>query len=266
MFLEILKYGFLLIFFATAAIGIASIPDWIKVSEWYKKKIFTALILEVVGVIIILFNQEFINAGSKGVPTVDWGIKNWVALNEKGVKVNPKITIETKDTAIVKTLGKESYIAFKDLVTSISEDGLCIKNTEDMSLCAVKGEDLKQMGLFNAFKTAKGEITSTENYAYVKWEKPENNWKQKGSFIGPFELSIADYAEGTYYTIKNKLSNKTVFDSRKSSKNLFSVDNRIIHFLEQDNIYYLLRIAWANLQQSDKYVHIINVRMEPTIN
>lgn len=70
LFPEILKYGFLVIFFATAVLGIASLPNWIEIPEWYKKKIFLALILEVVGVILILFNQEVGGTDSTVVPEI----------------------------------------------------------------------------------------------------------------------------------------------------------------------------------------------------
>lgn len=266
MFIEILKYGFLAVFFATAVIGIASIPDWIKIPEWYRKRIFIALILEVIGVIIILFNQELITTNLKIPPNVSVSEANWVALDEYGVIVKPEVIIKTQDTLMLKKLGKQSYIEFKKLSGKIIRNGLSVRNIDSVNLGVIKALDLKQSGLFNSFKTAKGEITSTENYAYVKWKKTaKGRWKKKGLFIDPFELEVADYNEGTYYLIKNKVNGITVFDSRKSSMNLFSVDNRIIHFFEYKNIYYLLRITLSDLKHNEKYIHVINVRMEPTI-
>ena len=267
MFIEILKYGFLAIFFATAIIGIASIPNWIKIPEWYRKRIFVALILEVIGVIIILFRQELIITDSTGMPEVTIkNQKNWMALDENGLIVKPEVIIKTQDTSIIKQLGKQSYIEFKDLSSRIIENGLSVRNTDSISLGIIPVLDLKQNGLFNSFNTAKGEITSTENYAYVKWGKSLNGqWNKKGTFLNPFELEVADYSGGTFYQIRNSITDTIVFDSRTSSKNLISPDNRIIHFIEYESVYYILRIIWADLQNEQKYIHVINVRMEPTI-
>ncbi len=266
MDIQILKYGFFIIFFATAVIGIASIPGWIKIPEWYRKRIFIVLILEVVGVIIILFNNEFINSGPRGVPDIEITDNNWIALNKQGLIVKPEININTQDTSIIKKLGKQSYIEFKDLSSKVIGNGLSVINADSVSLGTIKAFDLKQSGLFNSFKTAKGEITSTENYAYVKWKKPLNGqWKVYGSFISPFELEVIDYDEGTYYRIKNTTTGANVFDSRESSKSLIAENNRMVHFYEYNNVYYLLRISWADLEANEKYVHVINLRMEPTI-
>jgi len=265
MFIEILKYGFLVIFFATAVIGIASIPDWIKIPEWYRKRIFIALILEVVGVIVIYSNQEFINTESSCTPEIRFSDNNWVALDGNGSLINPEVVVKTQDTIVIKQLGKQDLPVLDNLTVQIIENGLSIRNKENNILALIKASELKQCGLFNAFETAKGEITSSENYAYVKWTKPLNDqWKKKGSFIGPFEMEITDGTDGTYYQIKDNKA-KIVFNSKNSSKDLISVDNRIIHFYEYNNIFYLLRIAWADLEQEEKYVHVINVRMVPTL-
>lgn len=227
MFFEILKYGFLVIFFSTAVIGIASIPDWIKIPEWYRKKIFIVLILEVIGVILIYSKQEFTSGNATGIPEITLANNDWIALNENGAVIKPEIIIETEDTTILKQLGKQTLTELRGLTGEMDEAGLGIINGDEVRLGYIKDADLERNGLFNSFKTAKGEITSTENYAYVKWSKaPDGSWKKKGSFIGPLELEIADYAEG---------------------------------------IYYLLRIAWADLEKEVKYVHVINVRMEPTL-
>jgi len=96
MFLEILKYGFLVLFFATAVIGIASLPGWIEIPEYYRKRIFIFLILEVVGAIVIFFNQEIID-GSGGIPGYTISNENWIALDDSAYVVTPEIIISTQD-------------------------------------------------------------------------------------------------------------------------------------------------------------------------
>lgn len=49
---NILMIMILSIFGVTAVLALGSIPDWIKIPEWYKKKLFTVLIIEVVAIVI----------------------------------------------------------------------------------------------------------------------------------------------------------------------------------------------------------------------
>lgn len=267
MWIEILKYSFLGIFLATAIIGILSLPGWIKLDEWYRKKIFIALILEVIGAIIILFNQEVITSGPSGTPSFTVTDQEWVALNDSAHVIQPEVVITTNDTMMVRELGKESLPAFKGLTLQLSGKDLRINNSLNHKLASVELESLAEYGLFNSFKTAKDEITSTENYSYVKWNKSlGGRWWKKGSFLGPFKIKVDDYSGGTYYQIINIETGENCFDSRNQSRNLFSVDNRIIHFYKYKNVYYLLRIAWANLESSNKYIHIVNVRMQPVLD
>lgn len=266
-FIDILKYGFLIIFFATAIIGIAGIPGWIKIPEWYRKRIFIALVLEVVGAIIILFRQEFIINDSAGIPGLKINNENWTALDDSALIVKPEITIATQDTTFTISLGNQSHSAFNGLTAKIIRNGLSIRNADSITLGHIPGTDIERVGLFNSIKTAKNEITSTENYAYIKWEKNKNGkWMRKGSFLDPFELEVYDDHSGTYYRIKNKTDNKHIFDSKSNAKDLIYEDNRIIHFLKYQKVYYLLRITWADLQkqQNEKYVHVINVKIQPT--
>lgn len=266
-FPEILKYGFLVIFFATAVLGIASLPNWIEIPEWYKKKIFLALILEVVGVILILFNQEVGGTDSTVVPEIAISKSGWIALDKSGAIIHPRITVSTKDTSITYPLGEQSFSEFQNVSGKLSENGLSVISAKGTRLATISTSALKQNGLFNSFKTASGEITSTKNYAYIQWEKRSNRyWERKGEFLAPFELEIVDNAGGTFYQIRNVKEDTVVFNSESSSKNLISVDNRIIHFLKDEKVYYLLRIAWADLESDKKYVHVINARIEPIVS
>lgn len=266
MFIEMLKWGFLIIFFATALLGILSLPRWINIDEWYRKKIFVALILEVVGAIIILFSQELITVVSELKPEITISKNKWIALNDSALIVRPEVNIKVQDNSIIKSFGEQSYLDFKGLKCKVVDNGLSIQNYVNASLGTIKFSDLMHSSIFNSFETSKNEISGTENYSYIEWIKRRNGkWSKEGPFIGPFELKVIDYSEGTYYQIENKLSGAIRFDSRKSSsKDLFKKDNRIIHFFEYKNVYYFLRIAWADLKGGKKYVHIINFRMEPT--
>lgn len=65
--MTVLGYLFLAIFALTAILTLASLPGWINIPEWYRKKLFIALVLEVVGAVIMLFNQTYTTPG-KPVP------------------------------------------------------------------------------------------------------------------------------------------------------------------------------------------------------
>lgn len=269
MFIEILKYVFLVIFLATAIIGLGSLPDWIKIPDWYRKKIFIALILEVVGVLIMLFQQELFQ-DSRGIPDYCISNKNWVAIDDSAFIVRPEIKISTKDTSFITALGKESFSPFTCLKSTITSNGLEIKNSKGITLFTASKKQLKQLGLFNSIQTAKGEVSSSENYAYVKWEKSDaqtgGKWKQYGSYLTPFRFDIYDEYGQTKYQIVNTNTNETVFSSDLRSKNLFTIDNRVIHFFEHNGIYYLIRIVVADLEENTlvKYTHILQIRFEPS--
>jgi len=270
MFVEILKYGFLVLFFATAIIGIASLPGWIIIPEYYRKKIFVFLILEVVGAIVIFFNQEFIG-GSRGVPGYNISDENWIALNDSAFIVTPEILISTQDTSITKTLNQKPFKKFAYLKNSITSEGMDIMNSKDLTLGTISMQQLEQVGLFNSIETAKGEITSSENYTYVRWKKnltsTERKWQRSGKYLSPYYLQVYDERGQTKYLIKNTTTKDTLFLSDSHSTDLFNTDNRIIHFFEHNRIYYLLRIAQADLTDTtENYAHILQIRLNPGLN
>lgn len=63
-FTDTLLIMILVIFGFTAFISLGSIPDWIKIPEWYKKKLFTVLIVEV-AVIVLAALPDIIDSVTK---------------------------------------------------------------------------------------------------------------------------------------------------------------------------------------------------------
>ncbi len=83
---SILFFTFLIIFIATAILTLASLPEWIKIPDKYRKVLFTTLIVEVVGCVIILFKSTVIGE-HKIFPD-----KNWFAIEAHTGKIlNPFI-------------------------------------------------------------------------------------------------------------------------------------------------------------------------------
>jgi hypothetical protein len=268
---NILLVGFTCIFFATAVIGIASIPDWIKIPEWYRKRIFIVLILEVIAVIIMIVKKD--QFSSEGIPIITAGPleNNWVALDDKGVIINPTLTIKANDTTITEELGKKSFSEFKGLSGEMSSKNLSVKNVDSMTLGTIRETALKQIGLFNSIKGITEKRISANHLAFIRWETSgDGKWSASDKFEkSPFQLTVSEgYYVINYGEITNTASDSLAFDSRgKSFTKYFDVGNRVTHLFEDKNIYYLFRITHADLEKGhpNKFVEVINIRLEPTI-
>ena len=59
LFTEIVMWMFLLIFFLCALLAIGSVANWIKVEKKYKNWLFTILIVEVIGCVILFGKEAF---------------------------------------------------------------------------------------------------------------------------------------------------------------------------------------------------------------
>lgn len=55
LFIDVVLYTIIIIFACTAILALLSIPNWIKIEEWYKKKLFTALIIEVIAAVLATY-------------------------------------------------------------------------------------------------------------------------------------------------------------------------------------------------------------------
>ncbi|WP_053405799.1 hypothetical protein [Persicobacter sp. CCB-QB2] len=267
MFLLILQYGFLVIFFLTAVIGLLSIVGWVpKMDEWYRKRIFTALILEVVAVILLLFKNNF-TGESPAKPILNCSVENWVALDEKGGLVQPEVSVKFEETEYRETLGNEQLQAFKGLVLGLEQGSLKVKNIKGEILASFSAAELEDLGLFNVIKNEE-QISSFRHHQYIKWQKgkSEDSWTYKGQYLSPFKLEIMDDKGGTKYIIRNENKGEVIFDSDHFSKDLFHVDNRMTHFFQHQGAYHLLRINEANLSgRQNAYVHVLHVLLEPKI-
>jgi hypothetical protein len=60
---------FIIIFIATAVIALASLPGWIRIPDYYRKKLFALLVLEVIGC-VVGFGREALKSYTK--PTEDF--------------------------------------------------------------------------------------------------------------------------------------------------------------------------------------------------
>ena len=73
---------FFTIFAATAILTICALPGWVKIPDKYLKVLFTSLLLEVAGSVIILFPKSLNSEHDNYVLNIDG--KDWVVLNGDG--------------------------------------------------------------------------------------------------------------------------------------------------------------------------------------
>ncbi len=266
--IELLGFLFLVIFGITAILTIASLPGWIKIPEWYRKKLFLALILEVIGSIIIFFEKNYL--ADDPVPiSHDVTPKNWVALTEDAEIIQPKMNISFQDTSIEYTLGNKNLQGVPNLTGTLTDEGLTIYGNDQQVLGRLKEQFLKQQGFYNSINSNNNEISASNNYTVVKWYKSTNSkWKINGAYLQqcPFHLIVYDDGTNTKYKIINTSTNAMVFRSETIARPLFDVDNRIIHFYKHEGQYYLIRIVEASLKPgSDQFVHVLHIRFKPTL-
>lgn len=269
---DILGYVFLVIFVLTALLTLLSLPDWIKIPENYRKTLFKSLLLEVIGAIIIVFSNNYIEKASKQT-TYKVLPKGWVAIDvETGKIVNPYIEITTADSSYSEPIEQsivtnKSTLIRNSLCGEISANGLQIKNEDSMILGCIHTSLLNETGLFNTILSDSGEISSSKSYTIVKFKKDTiNGWVQTGSFIknSPFVFNVLDDASKTIYSITDK-KNKELFRSTESSKMLFNIDQRMIHFYENEGKFYLFRISGADLTPGKEFVHVLQIKFEPAM-
>ncbi|MBL4655760.1 MAG: hypothetical protein JKY33_08050 [Bacteroidia bacterium] len=262
----ILFYTFLSIFIATAILTLASLPNWINIPNNYKKILFSTLIVEVIGCVIILFKQELL-AKIEVKPN-----NEWVAIStNNGEFIRPEIRLT--DTTIL--LGKSIIEAQERLKSNeyklVKEDKAFyikdIKNNYYIGKVTTNG--LENTFLFNGFESVGNEIAGSDNYRKIKFTPIHNSdtWKKKGSFFQNWPLSIAvkDSASQTIYQIKNEQTGITEYNSLNDAQDVIDKNFRKLHFFECNQAFYLIRISDANLSIKEKYIAFILIRLKPKL-
>ena len=235
----------IVIFGLTAFLAIASIPDWIKISEWYKKKLFLALIIEIIALMLAYVSN---------------------ILSDK----NPKPEADRYN--------KEQVL---DLLPSLEKKMFYVINNKD-TLGKISIDDLTLPNLFNSIKY-NSEGYELDNHRLIKWEYKKGKWSSSDNWISdcPYYIKISDDKRRTIYEIREKNEHDTVkplYTSKESISDidLFNRNNRKVHITEyvdkKDNqLYYsLFRIVDANLQsdstKNSRYVYISQMKITPILN
>lgn len=264
----ILFYTFLGIFIATAILTLLSLPDWIKISTSYKKVLFTSLIVEVIGCIILLFKQEM---------QIKYTIEpdeNWVAMHSSNAEIiQPTLKLNT-ETFMLGMAANEANNVFLNNSLDIKKNGdkwTVYNENNQFGWGTLSADDFRKAGFYNSLEAWQKEIPSSDNYKVIKFISSDGNktWTQKGSFPIDCPLVVEVYSTNeTAYRIKNLLTNSLEFDSGNESQNVIDIDHRKLHFLTIDDIFYLIRITQADLSKNRKenYIHFMVVKLEPQLN
>ena len=265
-------YVFLVIFCSTWLLWLLSFvkTNSINIPEWYRKKIFIAIVAEVASAIIFLFYYHHTtNKVLEKAKVVSENI-NWISY-ENGNHLSPKVKIIANDNTYLKEF-KANTSQNKILVGRKTDTTkLNIYSQQNDFLGYIKRSNLSKIGFFNDLKSTNKKIETNSHYKFIKWTKQKKAWKRNNYFIEPFEFNIYDSNLGTFYRIINTISNDTLYDSKdvkekKIKINHIDEDDRINHFIEYQNKFYLFRITHANLEDSGKkYVHVLILKIEPQI-
>ncbi len=270
---NILVYVFIGIFVLTALLTLASLPNWIKLDEWYRQKLFIALILEVVG-IVVLAAQGFFGVSKGDVYDLPPN-RDWIALYEDGDVRQPALTKKGEVDSIV-LLGKETLNKTPELhleldFNSSSKLSMLVKSQNDKVLGKISDYELGEKGLFNLIP----DVSSSQNFRHIRWQIDNGKWQRVdttinrvpyGDFFGKdVRFEVYPVRGGAQYRIFNKVD--TVYESTVSDLN---VSNRTIHFCkDSENVYYLFRITAADLTGANgriPFVNLLQIKLEPSVN
>lgn len=229
------------IFGLTAVLALASIPDWIKIPEWYKKKLFLALIIEIVA-IVIAYLTSILPAEKEQTPKV----------------VSPEINREQSLKLDFDSTKKDFYIV----------------NEKKEAFGKFSIGDLEAYNVFNEIVCSPNR--SDDSHILVRWnQKNGGAWESSSDSIAgcPLYMKISDKNSQTIYEIINKNSSKEYeFTTKGKTDDYFNRNQRRVHIEEYTDtkngkLYYcLFRIVDANLQGDSKNVYVLQMRIAPYFN
>lgn len=247
---------FLAIFVATAAITLASLPGWIKIPEGYQKTLFTALILEVVPCVFLLFKQANVeNNELKFNRTHDWmaittdGELFQLRVNDSLVGLDAK-QFESRARAMA-TYKIDRHTDPKDAMAVnfvVKNDSACIGK--------VSLESMKDMELYN------GIAPDGSEFERAAFTKREAGWVCTEQL--PASWGITVEMDGKY-----RISDARTSEIYYSGGDSFDKNSRKLHFIQaSDSSYYLVRIGSAILNKEagrGNSVAFFAIRLKPTL-
>ena len=248
---------FLVIFIASAAITLASLPGWIKIPESYQKTLFTALILEVVACVFLLFKQANIENNKLRLNREH----EWAAISTDGklfqLKVNDSVVgLGAKEfEQKARTMATYKMVKEPDPKDAMTVDFL-VKN-DSTYIGKVSMESLKAMNLFNGIETSGSE------FERITFTESSDRWVCNESFPDSWNITVV--MDGKY-SISDTKTSEVYYSGGES----FNKTIRKLHFIKaSDNSYYLVRIGSAIMNgqgEESNSVTFFVIRFEPTLS
>ena len=224
---------FIAIFAITAILTLLSLPNWINIGEWYRKKLFLALIIEVVALVLLIGRNELLKDNSPKALTA---------------RIGPNESLRPA----VKPGGN-----------------ICVISSDSVELGTISPVSFERMNFFTRINSS---ADDAEKNDVVKWESAAGSTKWviargKEMTNPPFALDVRDVGQETVYVITNTVTGEEKFNSGTYHKEgLFDLENRMTHFYGHDNTYCLFRIISSELTKGKKrHVHVLQVKLDPAL-
>ena len=255
---------FFTIFAATAILTICALPGWVKIPDKYLKVLFTSLLLEVAGSVIILFPKSISpERECKYILNIDG--KDWVVLNDDGqifqLSINDSLkgadigqfskNIHQKKAyhlTLVKK-GNDYLIKSNNFIDETNNDSLI----DDKYLGKIHDDNIKAL-LFDEINFS--EVSKSERIKYVK--KNNGQWEIKDGKSLPKEWSLKIDISSSGYTISD-------IDANYNDDGIFDKNRRKLHFFKGSDAYlYTVHISDADNSTPEKehYVTFTILRTE----
>lgn len=249
---------FLFIFIATAVLTLASLPGWVKIPENYRKILFSSLLLEVVGCIVLLFQQNFLQDKKLELTLND---KACIAISTTG-KLSP---IFVNDSSLGLTLTSFCNQARTGAIYTLSKETDprdakrvdFVLKSDSLPIGSIAMKSLEDLGFFNEIQSNGSEMDRIRFNRY-----PDGRWEQKDFLNEDWKISLG--IDGQNYYIMDTETNKK-YMPKKSGLNNFNKNNRELHFIRTSDSYYLVRMTDANLQDSVGFAVFMVLRIKPVI-
>jgi hypothetical protein len=113
---------FLVIFVLSALIALASLPEWIRLEEYYKKKLFVLLILEVIGCIVGFGVQSVRALQTRPPETPQTDLRSVLISNASGWDSQEPGNMTTRRSIFRFERGPENKVLFVGETVDFDED------------------------------------------------------------------------------------------------------------------------------------------------
>lgn len=231
---DTLLYVFIGIFVLTALLTLLSLPNWINIGEWYRKKLFLALIIEVVAIVLFIGKEM---------------------LEQKYTKTDDEVVGPITSAFPLKP--------------EVRQQGqLSILQDDDEHLGNLPATSLRNLNLFTRVNSLPA---ASDKNDVIKWEAPAGSSKwaiKRGKMVTnpPFALEVKDVGTETVYTITNVITGEVKFNSLEPSEDVFNLEHRLTHFFGHENTYCMFRIISSELSKGkDRHVYFLQMKIEPAL-